>query len=121
MIVAQIILVIVIMTIVLFTLFGRQTSSKHAWKKLFVLLLAALMIFAIVSPRAINDLAHLVGVGRGADLLLYFVTVAFVWFVLNDYLHQQREKDTLYRLARKVALIEAFNRYKINGQLDIEK
>lgn len=117
MIVIQLILIFSVVGILFFTLFGRQTSSKHAWKKIILVLLALLMILVIALPEIATELAHLLGVGRGADLLLYFVSIAFVWSILNGYLRQQRDRDTLYRLARKVALIEAFNKYKIDEKL----
>jgi hypothetical protein len=109
----QIVLVLAVLAILSFILFGRQTSSKRAWKKISLILLVILMIITIIFPNTINDLAHLLGVGRGADLLLYVLAVAYVWFVVNDYLRQQLEKETLYRLVREIALIKALNKYKI--------
>lgn len=90
---------------------GRQTHAARAWKKIAVFFLAIAMMVAVILPDATNKIAHVVGVGRGADLLLYIVTLAFILFVLNNYLHQQKDKDTLYRLARKVALLDAAERY----------
>lgn len=113
MIMIQIILILAVFGALLFTLFGRQSSSKHAWKKIMFVLLAILMIFAVAFPEVTTDLAHLLGVGRGADLLLYFITVGFIWAALNGYMHKQRERDLLYRLARRVSLIEAFNKYSV--------
>jgi hypothetical protein len=75
-------------------------------------LLVVAMIIAVLIPNAINSLAHLVGIGRGADLLLYVLTLAFIAYALNNYLHQQSERDALYRLARKIALLEAKQRYQ---------
>lgn len=117
----QFILIASVVFILFFTLFGRQTSSKHAWKKIILVLLAMLMIFAIALPELMTNLAHLLGVGRGADLLLYFVTIAFIWSVLNGYIHQKQERDVVYRLARKVALMGAFNRYKIDEKISEKK
>jgi hypothetical protein len=70
------------------------------------------MAIAILFPEITNDVAHAVGVGRGADLLLYVLVVAFVFYALNNYLHQQDQRDTLFRLARRVALIDARERYE---------
>ena len=93
---------------------GKQTHAARAWKKIAVCLLAVAMVVAVLFPETTNEAADFVGVGRGADLLLYVLTLAFISYVLNSYLHQQREKDTLYRLARKVALLDATERYDIH-------
>ncbi len=107
-----------VITVALATLFfgisGRRTHVAKAWKKIGLFLLAVAMVVAVLFPDTTNGLAHLVGIGRGADLLLYGLTLAFIAYALNNYLQQQSEKDALYRLARKVALIEAINRYKLH-------
>jgi hypothetical protein len=69
------------------------------------------MIVAVIFPGETTLVAHLVGVGRGADLLLYLLTLVFIGYVINNYLNKQREKETLYKLARRVALLDAHERY----------
>lgn len=115
-IIIQGLVVLVALGLVLFVLTGRQTYAARAWKKIALCLLAVAMVIAVLFPELTNEIAHLVGIGRGADLLLYGLTLAFIAYVLNNYLHQQREKDTIFRLARKVALLEANERYSIKKQ-----
>lgn len=100
--------------LVLTTLSGRRTHVARAWKKIGFCLLAVAMVVAVLFPDLTNRLAHFVGVGRGADLLLYTVTLAFIIYGLNSYLYQQDDKDAMFRLARKVALFEAMERYRIH-------
>ena len=109
----QIIIVIIALGLLLFVLSGSQTHSSRAWKKIALCLLAIAMIIAVVYPGTTTEVAHIVGVGRGADLLLYMLSLAFIGYVLNNYIHQQRDKDTVYRLARKIALLDANERYDI--------
>jgi hypothetical protein len=78
------------------------------------MLLVVAMIVAVLFPDTTNSVAHLVGIGRGADLLLYVTVLAFIFYALNNYLQQQDARDTLFRLARKVALLEANERYGIH-------
>jgi hypothetical protein len=82
-----------------------------AWKKVILVLLAVAMVVAVIFPDITTKLAHLVGVGRGADLVLYTLALAFIGYIVNAYAHQQRDKEKLFKLARKVALIDASNRY----------
>lgn len=107
--------VIAIAVSIIFTILGkRSTHSGKAWKKIALVLLAAGMVLGVLFPELTNQAARLVGVGRGADLLLYATAVAFIGYVLNAYLYQQDEKDAMYRLARKVALLEANDKYGIS-------
>lgn len=113
MILIQVIVIVVALAVIFFALSGKQTHAARAWKKIAFCLLAVAMVVAVLFPGLTNTLSHAVGVGRGADLLLYLLTLAFITYVVNSYLHNQTEKDRLFRLARKVALIEANERYSI--------
>jgi hypothetical protein len=113
MMIIQIIVIIVALGISLYALGGHQTHATRAWKKIAFCALAVAMVIAVLFPNVTNQAAHIVGVGRGADLLLYMLALAFIGYVLNNYIHQQRDKDTVYRLARKIALLDANNRYNI--------
>lgn len=112
----QIAVVIVALLLVFFALNSRTTSAGRAWKKIGLVFLAVMMIIAVLFPELTNHLANFVGVGRGADLLLYMLSLAFVLYVLNTYMHRIDEKDTTYRLARKIAIIEANERYGIRAK-----
>lgn len=107
------ILVMITAVALLFFALGNRTQSGRAGKKLVLCFLAVAMCVAVIFPETTTKIANLVGVGRGADLLLYALTLVFIGYALNSYLHQQKDKDVLYRLARKVALLDAEERYKI--------
>ena len=107
-------IVIILAGLIIFVMLGqRSTHSVRAWKKIALLLLAIAMIVAVLFPRIVDGAASLMGVGRGPDLLLYVTVVAFIAYALNNYLHQQDQRDVLYRLARKVAILEAEDRYDV--------
>jgi hypothetical protein len=112
-IVIQIVVIIIALALILSVLAGRQTHAARAWKKIALVLLGVGMVLAVLFPELTNMAANIVGVGRGADLLLYVLTLAFISYALNSYLHGQRDKDITYRLARTVALIDANERYDI--------
>lgn len=87
---------------------GAATIS--AWKKAGLVLLVVAMVVTVLNPALTTWVAHLMGVGRGADLLLYALTGAFVIYVISQYMAKQRERDRMIRLARRVALLEATER-----------
>ena len=103
----QILLVAAITVVVLFFLRNRNAMRFQAGKKMLFALFVLACLVAVVYPDGMTALAHLVGVGRGADLILYALVVAFVFVSLNTYLKFRDYEARLTRLARRVAIAEA--------------
>lgn len=94
--------------ILLLMLLSNPGNLKiQASKKIIGVLFVCAAIFFIVFPEKSNDIAHMLGVGRGADLLLYILTLAFIFVSLNFYLQIKEEQNKNVKLARKIAIIEA--------------
>ena len=84
----------------------RPTGSARgqALRTIALVMLLVAAILAVVFPQIINDIAVAVGVGRGADLLLYGLIVVFVANALTT-ARKRREQDTqITQLARQMAL-----------------
>ena len=65
------------------------------------------VIFAIVSiavPAVISRIAHFVGVGRGTDLLLYVLVIAFLLQILSSFRRNAALERQITRLARRIAI-----------------
>jgi hypothetical protein len=61
----------------------------------------------VLFPTVLTRVAHMVGVGRGADLLLYATVLVLLGFLaLQEARTKNAEKRTTY-LARRLALDEA--------------
>lgn len=89
------------------SLFSNIHNQRvRAWKRILLLLFLLLMVVAILAPETTNHLANFVGVGRGADLLLYCLAITFIFFVFNVYIKFQNQRNQIYRLARKLAIYE---------------
>jgi hypothetical protein len=56
---------------------SRRALHRVVWRG-FVCLALAGAAFSVVFPDALTWVANKVGVGRGADLLLYLLTIAFM-------------------------------------------
>lgn len=106
-------LLVVIVWLIVKVLASRGTHAGNAWHKIGLLLLAVVMIAAVLLPDTVTSLAHAVGVGRGTDLVTYILFATFIYYVIHQYLKAQELRDTTYRLARKVALIDARSRYPV--------
>jgi hypothetical protein len=115
MILIQMLVVITALMILYFVLSRVNSHSSRAWKKIMLIFLALAMVVAVLFPEITNQIANFMGVGRGADLLLYTLTLGFIIYALNSYIKRQDDQDKLFRLARKVALLEADEKYNLES------
>lgn len=80
------------------------TARAQAIRTLLLVIFLGAAIVAVLVPRLIDQLAHLVGVGRGTDLVLYVFLVVFIGQALST-TRKRREQDAqITELARKIAL-----------------
>jgi len=115
MILVQLLLIVAAAAIAVLGLRSRATYGVNAWKKLLFCAVMAVVVIAVLSPALLTQVANLVGVGRGTDLVLYIVSVAFGFYVVNQYLRGQDAREELHRLARRIAVVEAADRYGLAG------
>jgi hypothetical protein len=101
----QLLLVIGTLTVA-WRLLAGSGQRTQALRRLGLLALAGFAIWSIFLPDVWTSLAKRVGIGRGADLILYGLVVAFFGFVVTTY-KRFREMEIRYtRLARRIALDE---------------
>lgn len=108
-------LLILVVAIVIYFLTATNKTKTQAWKKILFTVFVAFMGVAIISPDSTNEVAHFVGVGRGADLLLYLLAAVFVFFAVNTYTKFQEQRNRVNALARKLALYDTEIRQEINA------
>ncbi|MGC1208506.1 MAG: DUF2304 domain-containing protein [Ornithinimicrobium sp.] len=96
---------IVIVTVML----TRSTSgARHqAVRRLMLIAFVLLAVVAVLFPPFLTQVAQTVGVGRGADLLLYGLTVTFLGYVAASYRRLRQMEMQVTTLARETALREA--------------
>lgn len=112
MMLVQILLILGLVFLMIRFLMNPKSHQIKAWKKIFGILLIFLALAAIILPDALTSIANLIGVGRGADLLLYALALAFMFTSFNGYITAKREQERIVELARKMAIIEANERYR---------
>jgi small membrane protein len=103
----QAVLIILLLVIAVQFIRSRNTSKVKAYKKIFLLLFIPVSIIVVLFPAIATEMAHLVGVGRGADLLLYGVTVVMIFQLFNNYIKDRENQRKTVVLSRKIAIIEA--------------
>lgn len=102
--------VILVAAVILIGLFLTRPSGRDSHLALRRLFLAAFVIVAILSilfPQWLSLVARLVGVGRGTDLLLYGLVLAFLIYVSTAYRRNVQLDRKLTKLARELTLAEA--------------
>ncbi len=86
---------------------GKGTAGHLALRRLIAVLILLLGGTAIVFPDLVTKLANLVGVGRGTDLVLYALVLAFLFSTVGLYQRMKRLEDRYVDLARSVAIDRA--------------
>jgi len=87
-------------------LFARNwnTARMRAWKRIAFLVFCLTNAYAVLRPADTTRVAHLVGVGRGTDLVLYLLVVGVTLLALNTYFRFRVIERRLTELARDAAL-----------------
>ena len=71
---------------------------------LLIVFTGAVSVIVSIWNIYVRDLAHLVGVGRGTDLLLYALVVGFLIQILSSFRRNAARERQITRLARRIAL-----------------
>jgi len=109
MVLIQFVLIIVVVLVVA-RLFRSRGARAQAIRRIGLLVFATFAAVSILFPDVWSRIARVVGVGRGTDLVLYALVVAFLSFTVTTYL-RFRDLETNYtRLARRMALDEVRRR-----------
>lgn len=103
----KILLVVGILAIVAIALRGSRSTAYLAVRRLGSVAFATAAVAAILFPNALSWVANKVGVGRGADLVLYVLAVSFVLVSVSLYQRIQHLEERILELARAIALRDA--------------
>ena len=102
-------IVLIVAIVVVTALLGRSTTSaRHmAFRRLFLLLFVVASAAAILFPAALSRIANALGVGRGTDLLLYVLVIAFIGSLAMASRRATELGRKLTVVTRELALLEA--------------
>lgn len=100
----QSLLVVVLFVIIVYAYFQLRSAPPVA---ISALLLAVLGLFFALAPEASNEIAKLVGIGRGADLIVYcFILTTFV-AIFNLHLRFRAYEGRITAVVRELAILTA--------------
>ena len=101
--------VLVLAVLIILYVFVRSSNAVYvqASKRIALVLFALANVYAVMRPDDVSVIARFLGVGRGTDLVLYALVVAFMAGMFSMY-QRFRVVDRRYtELARTVAIREA--------------
>ncbi|TGD83956.1 DUF2304 domain-containing protein [Mycolicibacterium sp. CH28] len=100
----QVLLIAAVVALLVYLLRSRSNAKAKAWVKVGYVLFVIAAIYAILRPDDTTVLANLLGVRRGADLIIYALIIAFTFTTMSTYLRFKELELKYARLARAVAL-----------------
>ncbi|HWL61108.1 MAG TPA: DUF2304 domain-containing protein [Microbacteriaceae bacterium] len=103
----KIILVAAVILVAALIVWPGRGARRVALRRLGTILLVFAAIAAIVFPEITGTIANFLGVGRGADLLLYGTVVAFLGFAFTTRIEKRRVDAQLTQIARAQAIASA--------------
>jgi hypothetical protein len=103
------VLLIAVVVVVVARLFRSRGARAQAIRRVGLVVFAVFAAVSILFPSVWNQIARIVGVGRGTDMVLYALVVAFLSFTVTTYLRFRDLEMSYTRLARRIALTEALD------------
>ncbi|MEZ0051328.1 hypothetical protein ABIA30_002326 [Mycobacterium sp. MAA66] len=97
-------LITAVVLLLVYLLRSRRSAKSRAWVKLGYGLFMLGAIYAIIRPNDTTVVAHWLGIGRGADLLVYALVIAFLFTTISAYMRFKDLELRYAQLARRVAL-----------------
>lgn len=103
----QLVLVAGVALVLVSFLRNRNATRFQAGKKILLGVFVIACLVSIAQPDLLSVVAGWLGVGRGADLLLYVLIIAFSFVAINTYLKFKDYDERLAVVARRLAISEA--------------
>jgi small membrane protein len=107
MLIVQVLLLLALLAALLILVRRGHTTRTRAFKRLAFVAFLAATVYAILRPRDVTWVANRIGVGRGTDLLLYCLAMAFFAWAVNTYVRFRNLETRFAELVRAVALRNA--------------
>ncbi|MBT1035411.1 DUF2304 family protein [Canibacter sp. lx-45] len=104
-IIIKIILITAFIAFALALFNSARSARSQALRTIGIICFLLCVIFAVIFPGAVNDLATAVGVGRGTDLLLYAFVVAFIGIALATTRRDREQERKITAIARHLAVL----------------
>jgi len=103
----QLILLAAIVGVALILNRSTADARHQAIRRLLLMLFVTGAAASVLFPQILTRIANLIGVGRGADLLLYALVIAFLSFMATTFRRMNQLQSRITVLARELTLAQA--------------
>lgn len=104
MLIIQIVLILFFILAIISTIFRFRSGQVSRGRLLILCLFWLLAVVVVIIPNSTNYLAGLVGIGRGADLIIY-LSLALLFFInFNFFVKLEKANREITELTRALAL-----------------
>jgi hypothetical protein len=86
---------------------ARRSANQRAIRRLFIVVGLVAGFVAVLYPEYTNIVAGYLGIGRGADLLLYTFVIFALFYAVYQYRRQLWQEKVTTDLARALTLTQA--------------
>lgn len=100
----KILLIALVLLLSLYMFKANLGAKQTAWRRLGILAFAVAAVVVVIFPGITTTVARFVGVGRGADLLLYGLVIVVLYNMLMQAKQRNAAERRLTKLAREVAI-----------------
>jgi small membrane protein len=97
--------VVVVIAVAAFFLFRGRGARHQALRRIAMVAFIAAAASSVFFPQIWTIAANFIGIGRGTDLLLYFLVLIFIGFVATTYRRFRQIERELTELSRQLALL----------------
>jgi hypothetical protein len=96
---------VVAIVVVIAVVMMRNGGARHqALRRILMMFFVVAAASSVFFPQIWTAMARLVGIGRGADLLLYLTVLFFLGLVMSTYRRFRHMDNQITDLARQLAL-----------------
>ncbi|MBS6274614.1 DUF2304 domain-containing protein [Arcanobacterium urinimassiliense] len=100
----KIILITVVLIVAFFLVRSTGNTKNVALRRLLLLIFVLLAIFSILFPRITTLVANAIGIGRGTDLLLYLLIIAFLSYSVVMFRRLNILENRIVELSRRLTI-----------------
>ena len=104
---SQWVLAAALLLVGLYLLKAKRSANQQAIRRLFIVVGLIAGFIAVLFPGYTNAVAGFLGIGRGADLLLYSFVVFALFYAVYQYRRQLWQEKVTTDLARALTLTQA--------------
>jgi len=103
----QVLLVVAIGVVTVLLTRSTANARHQAIRRLLLVGFVVAAVLSVIFPEWLSHLANALGVGRGTDLLLYALVIAFVSYIATSHRRSSLLERKVTILTRELSLAEA--------------